>query len=173
MQKSGVISKFDFSVALDLSCILLLWFLGVDLAYWVFQTSGSVFCTLMGRAFSGSVSIVGLLSILIFPFLITVLASVLRKSYPLYMMSFVNGFVYSICSLSVHSYFGSAGWLVHFLLMFSQTSNLVVLLSIWIRFVLNKRCVSLKTIIWGFVLCVVILVIDLQLISPFVALLNI
>lgn len=85
-----------------------------------------------------TVSIVCIFSLLCLPFMISLLASFWNVRGLIYLIAFGKAFLFSFVSLGIFLSFGSAGWLVYLMLMFSQMCSLPVLYWFWI-YCLNHR----------------------------------
>lgn len=94
---------------------------------------------LMRGALKSTVSIVRLLSILLLPFLFSALAVYFSKPKLLYGIAFLKAFVFAFISAGISAGFGGAGWLIRWLLMFSDSLCLPVLLLYWLRHIPGRR----------------------------------
>lgn len=126
---------------------------------------------LMRLAICRPVSIVGLLSICLLPFLFSVLAVFLSKSWLLIPVCFSKAFNYSFCALIISRIAGDPGWLLHILFLFSDTCLFVMLCWFWIRHITGMRA----TVIRDAAICIVVFIVlgalDYCYISPFLAML--
>lgn len=88
----------------------------------------------MRGALDGHVSIVGLLSVIFLPFLFSAFAVYASQRWLLVPIAFCKAvsFAQSACGISVA--FGSAGWLLRFLLMFTDILTLPLLVLFWLRY---------------------------------------
>lgn len=93
---------------------------------------------LMRGCLYDTVSIVCIFSLLCLPFMISLLASFWNVRGLIYLIAFGKAFLFSFVSLGIFLSFGSAGWLVYLMLMFSQMCSLPVLYWFWI-YCLNHR----------------------------------
>ena len=82
---------------------------------------------------SCSVSVVGLLSATLLPFLISAYAVSLSEPWLLLIFSTVKAFCYSFCAIGVSLAFGQSSWLVRFLFLFSDYMLLPLLYLYWLR----------------------------------------
>ena len=107
------------------------WLCGFVFGVFCYSTSCPEFTSLMRRAFSCSVSIVGLLNAALIPFLLSTLF--IATSMPLLLpgLCFVKAFLFSFVSIGVLKSFGSGGWLLRFFLLFSDCVTLPLLLGYW------------------------------------------
>lgn len=137
--------------------------LGVTVAY----TSESSFCSLMRTAASSPVSIVGLMLVTLFPFLITAIAFYLSKPYLLLVISFFESFTYALSMCSVYIAFLQAGWLVCMLLLFSDTMVIAVLHWYWIRNIHGFRDSTIRDLVSCIAVTLTVGLIDYIWVSPF------
>lgn len=147
------------------------WFLGLVLGYcFSFQIS-DIFASLMLSVADSRLSIVGLFFSLIFPFFIS--AVLLRYTSPLAILPlvFIKAFSFSLCACAVTFAFGDAGWLVRWLLIFSDSFLIVLLLWFWLKNISEEK----RTIKTDLLLCIIasglIGCADLCFVSPFLVML--
>lgn len=137
--------------------------LGVGLAC---QAGDSIF-SLMRIAASRRVSIVGLFSSILLPFLLSAAAVYLHGASLLLPVSFLKAFSFGFCAVTVMKAFGSAGWLVCRLLLFSDCCLMPVLFWFWLRHIRGGR----RSVKMDMRLCAILIAavgsIDYFLISPF------
>lgn len=81
----------------------------------------------------GHLSIVGLLLVPFFPFLITALAVYLSCPWLIYLTCAYKGFCYGACVGVIRMAFGSAAGLIHVLLLFTDCLTMPVLYWLWIQ----------------------------------------
>ena len=120
----------------------------------------------MRGAVGRPVSIVGLLCVTIFPFLFSAFAVYISEPWLLLPVSFGDAFVLSFVSLGVMQCYGSAGWLVRWLLTFSASLAAPLLYLYWLRHLTGRRRFS--SLEAACVLCLYALIgsVDFRLISP-------
>ena len=125
--------------------------------------------SLMRAAADSRVSIVGLLSVIFLPFLFSAFAVYLRQPWWLLPIAFCKAFSFALVFLGITAAYGSAGWLMRLLLMFSDLWTLPLLCYFWLRYATGERRLALRVI--PSYLCAVLLIaiIDHCLISPFLA----
>ena len=153
--------------------ILLLagWCLGLVLGIcYVSQADGSFF-VLMRRAAESPVSIVGLLAVLVLPFLITAFAVLISRPQLLILLAFLKAFSFGACACCVDQAFLSAGWLLRIFLMFSDLLSLPVLLWLWLRCISGERRRTVRDLVFSGVLLAAVGTVDYCLVSPALALL--
>ena len=128
--------------------------------------SGAFFLPLMHSFHADSVSIVSLICLNFSPFLLSALAVFLSVPNLLLPISFGRGFLYAFVSMGVASWFGSAGWLVRFLLLFSDTLSMPLLYCFWQRHISCDRPLDLWEVFLYFSLVSLIECAYFQVISP-------
>lgn len=126
---------------------------------------------LMRLAISRPVSIVGLLSIYLLPFVSSILAVFLSKSWMLLPICFLKALIFGFCARVITVLAGDPDWLLHILFLFSDTCSFVMLCWFWIRHISGRKV----TVIQDAAICIVVFIIlgtlDYCYISPFLAML--
>ena len=153
-------------------CRLLLafsWLAGLlcGLASYIF--AGDSLDSLMRGAVFGSVSISGLLSVTILPFLFSAFAVYVRKPRLLHIAAFGKAFALSFVCLGIMHACGSAGWLVRWLLCFSSCAFAPVLYLYWLRHISGSRRFSFGEAALVFSAAVLIGSVDFTIVAPFLA----
>lgn len=123
---------------------------------------------LMCSAADSAVSIVGLLSVVLLPFLFSAVAVYISQPCLLLGIAFCKGLSFSLVSLGVMTAYGSAGWLMRSLLMFADILSLPMLVFFWIHYGISGR-ITLRGILVCLAVCVFICSIDSWIIAPFLA----
>lgn len=111
------------------------WLCGLGFGVLVFSYAGNSHIPLMRMAATSHMSIVSLLSVLILPFLLSAFAVFCFRPQLLLAVSFGKAFSFAFVSISAIAAFGSAGWLVRLLLMFSEMLSLPLLFWFWLRYI--------------------------------------
>lgn len=134
----------------------------------IFRCAGGYPDSLMRSALSAPVSIVGLLCVNLLPFLFSAFAVFVSRPGLLYLVSFADALVYGFIALGVMRCFGSAGWLIRWLLCFSGSASAPVLYFYWLR---NLRSDAFSTSKTAGIFSLLLLIgsVDFCLISPFLA----
>ena len=153
------------------SCVFILcWITGL-LAGTVFATMADLdVLAWMRRIPEYSVSIVWLTLVAVIPFLITAHAVLIRKFAALHILTFVIAATYGAVGMLLFFAFGCASWLVFPMLLFSR----IIHHCLFCWFVLH--CM-VSTLHWGMdlvicvLICVITVIIDATLVSPFLAML--
>ena len=109
------------------------WCGGLICGILAYSTAGVSFAPMMRGAAFGAVSIAGLLGITTLPFLISAFAVSFSMAWLLFPVCFCKAFAFSFVSMGVLQAFGSAGWLVRLLLLFSDCTGMPLLYGFWLR----------------------------------------
>lgn len=143
------------------------YFLGAVLALLSDQFSVS----LMHTAVLSRGSIVSILSVLLLPFLFTAFAVFVRRYQLLVPIAFFRAVIFSyVCSVIVCIY-GSSGWLILLLFLFSDCASLPVLCWLWVRSISSREQKLLRNIFYVFVPLLGIVYLDYRFVSPFLVML--
>jgi hypothetical protein len=87
-------------------------------------------------------SIFGLLICLCLPFLFSAFAVYISAPGLLFLIAFVKAAASGFFFTAVHTAFGSCGWLVRYLLFFTDVFGSVLLYHYWLRHISGIRCCS-------------------------------
>lgn len=145
------------------------WLSGLICGICAFSCAGNSAFSVMRGAFSGSVSIVGLLGVTVLPFLFSAFAVFISKPGLLLVASFGKAFLASYVSLAVMLAFGSAGWLIRWLLCFSSCAAAPLLYWYWLRYISGERKFSGFEVFLLISLLIFIGSLDYCVILPFLA----
>ena len=143
------------------------WILGIVLGFCYASAATDFTSSLMLSVVDGRLSIIGLLLVLIFPLFISFV--IFRFSKPLLLLPilFFKAFSFGCCIFSIAFTFGDAGWLVRWILAFSDSCAVVVL--VW--FCLKNAAGNKETLKTDFMISLLssaaIGCIDYLCISPF------
>lgn len=166
--------RSDYSRSWRKGCWMLLvlfWCTGLILGVYTASIAENTLVSLMRSAVFSSVSIVGLLGSFLLPFLFTVLAVFLSKSWLILPICLAKSFSFALCARAVALAFGDSGWLLQLLFLFSDTIMLSVLCWFWARHIEGGRV----TVIRDAAICIVVFIIlgtlDYCCVSPFLAML--
>lgn len=151
--------------------LILIWFLGFFAGIWIAAQTSTTTSSLMRSVVNDRSSIVGLLTVLTVPFLVS--AVLFKLSLPLLglFIVFIKSLLFSCCSYGLVLAFGDAGWLVRWLLLFSDSSVIVLLLWFWIRNIAGQGSNFKTDLLFCILITVLIGCVDYYIISPFVAVL--
>lgn len=148
------------------SALALCWTSGLVCGMLVYLSAGSSLTSLMRSTMGGTVSIVSLLYMALLPFLISAFAvSFFRPT--LFLICFGKAFLFAFASLGLFRAFGSAGWLVFRLILFSDCMLLPMLYFLWLR--LLRSPLSHMELACFIALTVLVVSVNYRIISPILA----
>lgn len=163
------------SVRHDLWCkffkhlLVLSWCLGLLLGALAATAASNVLIPLMRRALHLPASLPGLLISIVLPFLLSAYAVSLSEPWLLLPISALKAFGFAFCSFGVTLTYGTAGWLVRLLFLFSDVCVIPILFFYWLRHIPDASRKSGRELAGCLLLASFVGVIDLYLISPFLA----
>ncbi len=142
------------------------WILGLIFGVFLFQTAGDSFLPLMRSIPQGAVSIMSLFCSVYLPFLFSAFAVICSQTIILFPISFCEAFLLSFVSFGVTQAYGTAGWLIRSMLLFSNFFCAPILYFLWLRYLSGFRRFSLLEFL--FIGCAVILIgsIHYSIITP-------
>jgi len=143
------------------------WLLGLVCGWLLFHYAGTICEALMRRIVISPVSISGLLSSFLIPFLITVYSVCFSMPWIIFPVCFLKGVSFSFVSSGIWKAFSSAGWLVQSVLLFRSSCFAVGAFLVWIRF-FSGRSTSGAFFVW-LLLAAAGCILDYSVISPFLA----
>lgn len=151
--------------------LAVVWILGLVFGSVLVTVSDDSYFLLMCEAANCPVSITGLIASVFLPFLISAFAVFIGKPKLIFVICFCQAAGFSFAAAAALAAFGSAGWLIGSLLLFSDICFNPVLCWFWIRQISANRnsfpadafvCTAFAALIGSVDLCVV---------SPFLAML--
>lgn len=146
-----------------------LWIAGLISGTVTSFSADTSFLPLMRSALYSPVSIVCLLSAMLLPLLFSAFAVYISSAWLLIPVVFFKGFSYAYFGFGILTSFGSAGWLIHLLLIFSDTWILPVLWMYWLRAPVNGRSGLLTDTVPAVSAALLIGSLDISVISPLLA----
>ena len=165
-------SKVYLPVGRHRACIfslLLFWCAGLLLGVYSGTAAEDVSLALMRAAAGSRVSIVNLLAVTVLPFLLSAFAVFFSRQWLIFPLCFGKAFSFGFCAYAVCGAFPGAGWLIRFLLLFSDQCFIPVLFWFWIRHIGGQK----RNLRWDTAVCLgvaaVVGSLDQWLISPFLA----
>lgn len=127
------------------------------------------FSSLMRTVAFNRVSIAGLAAVLVFPLIVSAVAVYMAVPTFILPICFVKAFCYGSSMFGASAAFGSAGWLMRLLLLFSDSCMMVPLLWFWCRHLTGRRDSLKRDLAVCAVFAVFIGIIDYFLVSPYLA----
>lgn len=152
--------------------LVTVWCAGICCGMILATRADDTYFSLMRRAAMSPVSIVGLAASAYLPFLLSAFAVYFGKHTFLYGICFVKALMFAMAAVGAELAFGSAGWLVRFLLQFSDILLLWLLFWFCLRHI-RRESAGLRHH-FGICTAAVMAVgsIDFCIISPFLAMLT-
>lgn len=115
------------------SLLAFAWISGLLLGAYFSLSADTILSSTMLAAPFGSLSISGLLTVLLLPLFLSALAVYFSQPILLISVVFLKAFLYTYTGIGLLLTYHSAGWILRFLLMFSDTLMLPILWLIWLR----------------------------------------
>ncbi len=148
-------------------CLLLVWCLGILIGSVIAQRNSRVLISLFRNMGTSAISHVRLLLVLLLPILISYCAFSFHVLGLIYLLCFAKGITYSYCVSGVLLTFGDASFLMHLLLLFSDTMLLISLFWLWIRNLGNNSLKYKRDTAASIFFLVFIYFLDIFFVSPF------
>ncbi len=139
------------------------WLVGFYLGTFVGSVSG-ISSSLMLRSSFGSLSIVGLISVIFFPLFVLAFAIYVRRYPLLLLISFFKSFSYGFTSVLILLAFGDVHWFIKGILMFSSTGCSVVFCVLIYRLITGA--VTSRSILSGAIWDVLFGLADFWFVAP-------
>lgn len=144
------------------------YFIGLFSGVLISMSASDALVSTMRAAVFGRVSIFGLLSTILLPLLFSAFAVYISRPVLLIPIAFFKAFLFSFLGMGILAAFGSAGWLVRCLLMFSDILTMPLLWWYWIRSSSNQGTCQRSSLVCAAAVCL-IGSLDYCVISPFLA----
>lgn len=119
--------------------LALSWAFGLGFGALTFRYGKDHLISLMPSVLSSRLSIVGLASAAILPFLFSVFAVYASIPWLMTIFCFAKAFLYTYISCGIYALFGSARWLLQGLLLCVDTMSIPVLYLYWLRHITGCR----------------------------------
>ena len=148
-----------------------LWLLGFLLGLYFITASGDSFLILVREAALNKPSLSGLLFVMYFPLIVSFTAIYFSSPGIIYFWALIKSFLFSSCLCGIVAAFGSSGWLVRSLLLFSNSAVTVGILLFWRRTLTHTYRKAMKELLIFAVVFTAIGFIDYFLVSPYLAIL--
>lgn len=145
------------------------WCLGLLLGGVAAAGTGSGFAVSLYRCARQSVPMLRLIVLLLLPFLFSAFAVSLSQPWLTLPICFAKAFLVSFCACACMHSFGSAGWLICMLLMFSDGCLLPLLCWFWLRHGDGTRQALARDTAACAVVTILVGSLDASLIAPFLA----
>jgi len=149
--------------------LIVVWSVGLLLGALFSPNLGDAVFTIVRREVSARSSVISHLVTVCLPLLLAAFVVNKHKSYLLLLISIVRAFQFTFCGGIICSLYGSAGWLVRFLLQFSDVFSVPILCWFSLRHISVDRGVNKKDFRISLLLTLIVGCIDYFVISPFFA----
>ena len=143
------------------------WFLGIALGCLAAETARSVLVDLIRRCVGAEQSIIGVLTVTALPFLLSAFAVSFSKPWLLLFISTCKAFSFSFCAWGICLAFGQSGWLVLFLLLFSDVLLVPLLYFYWLRHIRGDQGPDVWELPVLLAAAITVAFIDHQFVAPF------
>lgn len=147
------------------------WILGLIFGLWVISSAPADLS--YTNDFFRRYTPVSMISVSLFPVLVSFLVVFAERSWVLLVISFLKAFGFAYTSCLVTRGYGSAGWLIRFLVMFSDCISLPFLWWFWCQLLKGRLKISVPMVFSVSVPAIAIGILDIQVISPFLSTLQI
>jgi hypothetical protein len=144
------------------------WCAGLLLGCFCARQTSDIHFPLMHRAAESSVSIVGLVAVLL-PFLLSAFAVLSSLKWVILPLCFAKAFSFSFTASLISSAFASAGWLLRMMLLFTDSITLPVLLLFWFRSFDDSDFRLSRTVFLCLTFLIFVMGIDYCMVAPFLA----
>ena len=144
------------------------WCAGLLTGCFLANHAGNIHSSMMRRAVSCPVSIASLV-VLLLPFLFSAFAVYVSQYWLLVPIVFWKAMSFSRVACWITAAYGSAGWLMRFLLMFTDLFTLPLLVLFWLRYGGKGRRLTALSALAYCAAAVSIGSVDFWIISPFLA----
>lgn len=151
------------------SWLALIWCVGMLFGALASLTADISYSSTMHAALFGSLSISGLLAALLLPLLITAFAVYFSKPIWILPLAFLKAFMFAFTATGLMVSFGSAGWLVRLLLMFSDTLVLPILWLVWLLSLESGSDAAFRYCLPAAAFIFLICCFDFTVVAPFLA----
>ena len=149
--------------------LVLLWICGLLTGSLVSLSADGILAPTMLAAISGSLSIPGLLLVLLFPLLLTAAAVFISRPVFLYPVAFLKAFLFAFTGAGLLLSLASSGWLIRCLLMFSDSLLLPFLWLLWLQIVSGPDRFAMRRFLTVSLLALLTGILDYSFVAPFLA----
>ncbi len=147
--------------------VVLAWLCGVLLGISVYNSSRDIFVSLMRRLVVSPMSIVGLLSVFILPVIFVVALGFCGDSFVPVIMCAVKGFCFTVACLSCYGAYGSNGWFIQILILFTDNLSVLLLLVMSLAYFVRRIRFSVSSGIYIFLFVTVTVILDHCAVEPY------
>lgn len=148
-------------------CLSCCWVLGLVIGVIVSLNTNVSYDALVKLLFSSKLSAINVLLTIVFPYLLTLLSYKLLRWKGICVLATCKAFLYCWTATTIVNCFGSAGWLLRCVLIFSNSVSVVFLIWFWIRNCSQAYTSKYLDLLLCLFLSLVVAFIDYSIISPF------
>ena len=145
------------------------WIAGLLCGLFFVSKAAEPLSLLMHTAVYNHITLFGLAAVLFLPLIASAAAVYLGAHILIFPICFIKSFAFGVCLCGVSVAFGSAGWLVRVLLLFSDSCMIVVLLWFWYRHLTGDRSVLRRDTVLCAAVALFVGLVDYLFVSPFFA----
>ena len=149
--------------------LAVLWTFGALAGSYISLSADKLLASTMHSALESGLSITGLLTMLFFPLLFTAFAVFIPRLGLLYPVVFLKAFLFSYTGAGLLFSLNSSGWLLWFLLMFSEMLILPVLWFLWLQIASGRFRLALYSALPAVFIAFLTGFLDYSLVAPFLA----
>lgn len=144
------------------------WCISSSAGFWIAFSTSDIVVSLMCAVVNCRVSIFGLVMMVFFPLLLSAAAVYFSVPDVLFPVIFVEGVSLGYCLAGMMLTFGSAGWLICFLLTFSESLMLIPQLWLWIQCFSCEKSAVFRSLKFCYLAAIAVCTVDYLYISPFI-----
>ena len=149
--------------------LALAWIGGLLLGAMLSVSADKLLTSTMRAAVSGSMSISGLIAVVLLPLLLSAYAVYFSQPVLLISTVFLKAFLFAYTGIAVLISYPASGWLIQCLLMFSDALMVPFLWWVWLCATSGSRNPSLRRIVACTVWSALVGCVDITVIAPFLA----
>ena len=160
-------SSLNGFLSLNKILLAVAWVAGAVAGYLFVRTDPSYFVAVMRMLSTQHVSIVGGVICIGLPIFLSAVCVKYFSSIALCVIAFIKAFTYFCCLSALMIVYGQAGWLVRWLLFFSDSCSVPVLIWFWFRNIDGKNATLWKDSLLCVAIGALVLCIDYFAVSQF------
>lgn len=151
------------------SVLAVCWCVGLLFGIFVSLSAGDFLASTMHAALSGSLSIFGLLTVILLPFLLSALAVSISMPILLIPIVFLKAFLFAFTGMGILTAFYAARWVLAGLLLFCDTLTQPLLWWFWLHAIPNGGSFLLRRALICVIGTVLVGLFDFYFVAPFLA----
>ena len=146
-----------------------IWFLGLMSGRHYSQQASNTYLLLMRASSEFRLSIIGLAVSVLLPFIISAVAVYFSKPAVIYVLTYLYALLFSYTGCCLRMLFSNAGWLIQFMLLFSHCITIPFYCWFSMRYINGRKPTFIRDLWIGIAVISVVGIIDILVISPFLA----